>query len=86
MELNEIKEGVMVVRSKGDYVVGRVGEIIDFNLVKERVRVQWIGHNATWVSIKSVELKSKPYMIQPFDEAKRNPVTLKHPSPKYIAL
>lgn len=58
----DIKLGVRVVRSKGDYVVGRTGEIVGNDPDKQRVQVQW-GGMMTWVSYKVVELESVPYEL-----------------------
>ena len=66
MTKEEIVIGVIVVRSKGDYVVGRMGPIIATrkdHLGREQVQVDWVGGPRTWVNIKVVELQSKPYEI-----------------------
>lgn len=48
--------GNTVVRTKGDYVVGRKGIIIELNLITNRARVEWYGATKTWVSFKVIEL------------------------------
>lgn len=57
--------GAEVVRSKGDYVVGRKGTIINIDSVKSRAQVQWYGETKTWVKFDSLELTSIPYQIVP---------------------
>jgi hypothetical protein len=54
-----------VVRSKGDYVVGRKGIIISIDFDKSRAQVQWYGETKTWVKFDSLELTSTPYEIVP---------------------
>lgn len=63
MNYQDAQIGQEVVRSKGDYVVGRTGEIIDRDETKNRVRVAWKGENKTWVSCDSVEPTFIPYEI-----------------------
>lgn len=53
--------GQEVVRSKGDYVVGRVGVIIAIDTEKNRAQVSW----GSWVSFSVIELTSIPYEIVP---------------------
>lgn len=65
MNFQDTAIGQSVVRSKGDYVVGRTGEIIDRDENRQRVRVAWQGENRTWVSVGSIELTSTPYEIIP---------------------
>lgn len=60
----KINIGDEVVRSKGDYVVGYVGCVIDIDIDKLRARVNW-GENRTWVSFAALELTSIPYEIIP---------------------
>lgn len=55
--------GQEVVRSKGDYVVGRTGIIVAIDSEKRRAQVQWKGDAKTWVSFVSLELTSQPYEI-----------------------
>jgi hypothetical protein len=52
-----------VVRSKGDYVVGRVGNVVAIDLEKNRAQVSWNGDTTTWVSFNALELTSIPYEI-----------------------
>jgi hypothetical protein len=54
--------GQEVVRSKGDYVVGRVGNIIAINTEKNRAQVQW-STVITWVSQDAIEPTLIPYKI-----------------------
>lgn len=74
MNFQDAQIGQEVVRSKGDYVVGRIGEIIEKNEEKQRVRVAWQGENRTWVAVTSVEPTFIPYEIIPTkynDDGKR---------------
>lgn len=54
-----------VVRSKGDYVVGRKGKIVAIDNEKKRAQVEWYHSPKTWVSFNSIELTSVPYSIIP---------------------
>lgn len=47
--------GEEVVRTKGDYVVGRKGIVVDTDPAKNRVQVDWYGNPKTWVSINVIE-------------------------------
>lgn len=69
----QFKIGDEVVRSKGDYVVGRTGKILNIDLIKKRAQVDW----GTWVSLNSMELLSVPYKLV----YKKG-----SPNPKYIKL
>ena len=66
--------GQEVVRSKGDYVVGRIGNVVDIDLDKNRAQIYWNGSSnvtKTWVSFKSIELTSIPYeIIAPYKKDK----------------
>jgi hypothetical protein len=64
--LTQLEIGTEVVRSKGDYVVGRVGNVIEIDEEKNRVKVSW----GTWVSVTAVEPTSIPYEITPYEEYK----------------
>jgi hypothetical protein len=66
--------GQEVVRSKGDYVVGRIGLVVAIDAEKNRAQVEWNGNTKTWVSFNAIELTSNPYEI----------VTEKGKWPKYI--
>jgi len=57
-----IEIGTEVVRSKGDYVVGRIGSVVAIDLDKNRAQVYWNGIT-TWVSFNALELTSTPYEI-----------------------
>ena len=61
--MGKFKIGQEVVRSKGDYVVGRIGSVIDIDSEGNRARVAWEGDSRTWVSFGSLELTSIPYEI-----------------------
>jgi hypothetical protein len=55
-----------VIRTKGDYVVGRKGRVIEIDTEKNRVRVNWYGSPKTWVSlnvIEATEEEVKPYTV-----------------------
>ena len=45
-----IEIGTEVVRSKGDYVVGRIGSVVAIDLDKNRAQVSWNCGIKTWVS------------------------------------
>jgi hypothetical protein len=57
--------GQEVVRSKGDYVVGRIGIVADLDLQKGRAQVEWNSDPKSWVSFASLEPTSTPYEIAP---------------------
>lgn len=96
--MEKFKLGDRVVRSKGDYVVGRTGTIVDekanisldmnakIQHVTERVQVDWDEDSTTWVNVKSIELESVPYRIEYFTEANRSRKTGRIPYPKYHKL
>lgn len=65
MSVNKIELGHEVVRSKGDYVVGRKGTILALDMTARRARVDWYGETKTWVSFDSIESTSIPYKIEP---------------------
>ena len=83
MTANDIKTGLRVVRSKGDYVVGRVGTVVALDNEKQRAQVQWDGETKTWVSYSSMEDASHPYKIQP---ASYNNRTGRWSNSKYVRL
>ena len=58
-----IEIGTEVVRSKGDYVVGRIGSVVTIDLDKNRAQVSWNCGIKTWVSFNALELTSTPYEI-----------------------
>lgn len=64
MNTQTVTIGLEVVRSKGDYVVGSVGVILELDAVKQRARVDWKNSNTTWVSYKAIEPKAIPYEIK----------------------
>ena len=61
----KFKIGDEVVRSVGDYVVGRIGKVIAIDEFKLRAQVDFYGCTTTWVSFNSLELTSIPYEIIP---------------------
>ena len=69
-----IEIGTEVVRSKGDYVVGRIGSVVAIDLDKNRAQVYWNGSSnvtKTWVSFTAIELTSIPYeIIAPYKKDK----------------
>lgn len=65
----EYKVGDEVVRTKGDYVVGRRGVITDTK--DSRAQVAWYGETKTWVSFTAIALTSIPYKIIPSDPNKK---------------
>lgn len=81
MNTSKFEIGNQVVRSKGDYVVGRIGSIVAIDYEKNRAQVEWDGESKTWVSFGSLELTSMPYEIV---GGSYNPKTGKHVWPKYV--
>lgn len=64
--------GQEVVRTMGDYVVGRIGSVIAIDSEKNRAQVKWVGETTTWVSFKALALTSIPYEITPgYDDKKK---------------
>lgn len=63
MNITEAQIGVEVVRSKGDYVVGRTGSIVAIDADKNRAQVAWQRETTTWVALASMELATIPYEI-----------------------
>ena len=61
--MKEFLIGDQVIRSKGDYVVGRVGKIIEIDSLNRRARVEWEGNPRTWVKFDVIELASIPCEI-----------------------
>lgn len=61
MKIQDATIGQQVVRAKGDYVVGRVGNIIAIDTEKNRAQVSW----GSWVSFTVIEPTSIPYEIIP---------------------
>ena len=84
MKIQDATIGVEVVRSKGDYVVGNVGEIRAIDAEKNRAQVYWYGETVTWVSLDAMELASIPYEI--IRSKVRNSKTGRYPNPKYKQL
>lgn len=63
MNIQNAAIGLEVVRSKGDYVVGRIGNIMAIDAEKNRAQVKWNNDPKSWVSFTSLELTSTPYEI-----------------------
>lgn len=63
--ISEFKLDLEVVRTKGDYVVGRIGPIIEIDHEKNRAKIDWKGERKTWVSFSSLAPTSIPYIIIP---------------------
>ena len=75
--------GDNVVRSKGDYVVGRTGDILELDLEKNRARVFWTNEGLrTWVSFNAIAPTTIPYRIEPSRQIKPG----KWVYPKYVKL
>lgn len=80
MDLSNIKTGLRVVRSKGDYVVGREGVVVALDAEKNRAQVEWDSAPKTWVSLTALEDASIPYTISEWSMDKR---TGRQSYPKY---
>lgn len=65
MKIEDAKVGLTVVRSKGDYVVGRTGTILAIK--NDRVQVEWHYLSKSWVNVKVIEPTSIPYEIREVD-------------------
>jgi hypothetical protein len=65
MSAQKFQIGQEVVRAKGDYVVGRIGTIIDIDIEKQRANVKWNEDPKSWISFSALELTSIPYEIIP---------------------
>lgn len=62
--MQHVEIGQKVVRSKGDYVVGRIGEVVEIDNEKKRARVYWLSENLrTWVKFDVIEDINVPYII-----------------------
>ena len=71
MTTSNFKIGTQVVRSKGDYVVGRIGKVIAIDAEKNRAQVQWDFDPKSWVSFSALEPTSIPYeIIAPYQKDK----------------
>lgn len=51
--------GQEVIRIKGDYVVGRKGQVVAIDNEKNRAQVQWYGNTKTWVSFGAIGLTTE---------------------------
>jgi len=86
MTTQEINIGQEVVRTKGDYVVGRTGIVEALDLEKNRAQVDWNQSTKSWVAFASLELTSIAYEIIPFKEWKDYKGYYKWSQPKYVRL
>lgn len=84
MTNSNIQIGAEVVRTKGDYVVGRVGNVIAIE--NNRAQVKWDGCGTSKVALASIELTSIPYEIKPATETKDRFGYYKFTHPKYVRL
>ena len=82
MNIQDATIGLEVVRAKGDYVVGRVGNIIAIDTEKNRAQVNW----GSWVSFNVIEPTSIPYEIIPATTGRDRFGYPKHTHPKYKKL
>lgn len=62
-DMKNITIGTEVVRSKGDYVVGRTGVVIALDTENNRAQVEWYTASTSWVKIGAIEPTSIPYEI-----------------------
>ena len=83
MKTTKFEIGQEVVRSKGDYVVGRIGTIV--NIENNRAQVQW-ANGKSKVSLDVIELTSIPYEIIPATMVRDRFGYPKHTNPKYVKL
>lgn len=83
--MKKFEVGQEVVRSKGDYVVGRVGKIIAI-VGENRAQVEWYKDPKSKVSFDSLELTSIPYEITKGYELRKNGVYIKWVHGKYKRL
>ena len=71
MTTSKFEIGQEVVRSKGDYVVGRVGTVIAIDSEKQRAQIAWVNDPKSWVAFNALELTSIPYeIIKPYQKDK----------------
>ena len=83
MNIQTAQIGQEVVRSKGDYVVGRIGNILAIDYDKNRVQVSWESYfPTTWVKVDCVELTSIPYKITEWYTNSKG----KDINPKYLTI
>lgn len=61
--MKTIEIGTEVVRSKGDYVVGRVGSVVAVDAEKNRAQICWLTAPKSWVSFSVIEPTYIPYEI-----------------------
>jgi hypothetical protein len=85
--MQTVSIGQEVVRTKGDYVVGRTGTVVAFDDSGNRARVNWSDSPTTWVALASLEPTSTPYMIKrKYTSTQDRWGHTKFITPKYIAL
>jgi preprotein translocase subunit YajC len=64
MLISNVTVGEEVVRTQGDYVVGRVGNVIAIDTDKGRVQVAWNRETTTWVKSLCIEPTRIPYEMK----------------------
>ena len=85
--MKTLKIGDEVVRTKGDYVVGRTGLVVAIDELKNRAQVSWYSELKTWVSFSSLALTSIPYKIIPEGEMRKDRAGfIRYTPPKYVTI
>jgi len=84
MKIQDATIGQEVVRAKGDYVVGRVGNIIAIDAEKNRAKISYCSlvWRGGWISFSVIEPTTIPYKILPAYKKDKYTWT----NPKYIRL
>jgi hypothetical protein len=83
--MKNITTGTEVVRSKGDYVVGRTGIVIGIDAEKNRAQVSWHYADKSWVKMEVIEPTSIPYEILPAKPMCRRTGRMFNPTYKRLA-
>ena len=87
MLISKATIGTRVVRSKGDYVVGRCGSILEINADTNRATVDWDAAAKSQVNFNSLELENEPYkIIEGHDVKDARGKWLKFVNSKYVKL
>ena len=73
--------GIEVVRSKGDYAVGRTGIVIAIDTEKNRAQVQWHHTRKTWASFEIVHPAGKTWVKFEVIEPTSIPYEILEPKP-----
>jgi hypothetical protein len=81
--MQKLKIGTEVVRSKGDYVVGRIGTILE-EVAPGRYQIDWGHDGKSKVSGGSIEPTSIPYEIIPGYDRKNKNGNWVHPKYKKL--